>query len=495
MKSFSTRMSFLKDPSSCTISAFSFAFSQARPRSALRTRLCRRSILSLLLIIILAAGSVWLPKAANADDGPSPNDPGKGGAAADHFSWDLRVISFGVVQQPISSTQNTSNNFLQLPRYVVDAEMRPDLRLSLDALELSAKPRGRLDYSVWEDGVPKGQSSGDDDSYVNEWLARLKVRENLFVSYGRENLQWGPSFLFSPSNPFFQDNGRRNPYLEVPGMDFGRLIWIPAAAWTVSFIANTGEGLNKTTGPGSFLSSTPPPPFEQTYTVKLDYAGRENYASLMLSRRADAENLAGFFGGWTVSDAVLLYGEGVVTRGSIGLYPTEDSSPLGASMEEIHKHDPALYPEILVGCSYTFESKGILTGEYAYYSPGYGATEADDYYTLRRRASAVFTRGGLISLLGMETLGETALTNLRFLRRDYGMVQYTQTNIRNRIDLTLRWTQNLDDGSGQFTSILSYSLGKHVELFSVATLMAGGKNTEFGSVLLYQVMCGVQYTF
>lgn len=495
MEPFTTQMSFLKGLVSCTISAFLSASSAVRLRLAPATCLCRRNIRSSLLIIIFTAGSVWLPMAAIADDGPSLNDAGMGGAAADHFSWDLRVISFGVAQQPISSTQNPSNNFLRLPHYVGDGEVRPDLRLGLDTLELSVKPRGRLDYSVWEDGVPKGQSGGDDDSYVNEWLARLKVRENLFVSYGREDLQWGPSFLFSPSNPFFQDNGRRNPYLEVPGMDFGRLVWIPAAAWTVSFIANTGEGLNKATGPGRFLSSTPPPPFEQTYTAKIDYAGRDNYASLMLSRRADAQNLAGFFGGWTVSDAVLLYGEGVVAQGSIGLYPIEDGSPLGASMEEVHKHDPALYPEILVGCSYTFESKGILTAEYTYYSPGYGATDADDYYTLRHRASAAFTRGGPISLLGAETLGETGLTNLRFLRRNYAMVQYTQTNIRNKIDLTLRWTQNLDDGSGQFTSILSYSLGKHVELFTVGTLTAGSKNTEFGSVMLYQVMCGAQYTF
>jgi hypothetical protein len=33
--------------------------------------------------------------------------------------------------------------------------------------------------------------------------ARLRLTECLFVSYGRENLQWGPSALFSPSNPFF----------------------------------------------------------------------------------------------------------------------------------------------------------------------------------------------------------------------------------------------------------------------------------------------------
>ena len=444
---------------------------------------------------LLAAAMGSASGTARGDEAPQDSPSVTGNGLADRFSWDLRVLAYGVVQQPISSTQNPSNKFLQIPRYVEDTEARPDLRLNLDPLELLAKPRERLDYSVWEDGSRKGQSEGNDQSYVNEWLARLKVRENLFVSYGRENLQWGPSFLFSPSNPFFQDNGRRNPYLEVPGMDFGRLVWIPGAAWTISLIANTGQGLNKTTGPGSFLSSTPPPPFERTYTVKMDYSGRESYASLILSRRADAENLAGFFGGWTVSDAVLLYAEGVVTQGSRGLYPEEDRSPLGASMEMLHEHDPSLSPVLLIGSSYTFESKGILTGEYAYYSPGYSATDADEYYALRRRAALAFTGGGLLSGLGMETLGETALTNLRFLRKDYALIQYAQTNIRNKIDLTFRWTQNLDDGSGQFTSILSYSLGKHVELFAVANFMAGGKNTEFGSILGYQCMGGLEYTF
>src|SRR5208282_4774849 len=122
-------------------------------------------------------------------------------------------------------------------------------------------------------------------------------------------------------------------------------------------------------------------------------------------------------------------------------------------------------------------------------------TEAEEYYGLRRRAAFAFTQAGPLSGLGMETLGETAVTNLRFLRKNYALVQYTQTNISNKIDLTFRWTQNIDDGSGQFTSVLSYSLGKHVELFSVGTLVAGAKNTEFGSVLGYQLMCGLEYTF
>ena len=220
----------------------------------------------------------------------------------EHFSLDLRILTYGIIQEPANSSQSAGINFLQIPHYLTDLEIRPDLRLNIDPIELSAKPRMRLEYSVWREGTRKGDSQWDDDWYINEWLVRLKVLPNLFISYGRENLQWGPSFLFSPSNPFFQDNGRRNPYLEVPGMDFGRVVWIPGSAWTISFIANTGEGRNKIIGPE---------PFERTYALKVDYTGRENYGSIILSYKENSQTLLGFFGGWTVSDAILIYGEGV----------------------------------------------------------------------------------------------------------------------------------------------------------------------------------------
>ena len=32
--------------------------------------------------------------------------------------------------------------------------------------------------------------------FVNEWLLRLRLYEGCFLSYGRENLQWGPAYLF-----------------------------------------------------------------------------------------------------------------------------------------------------------------------------------------------------------------------------------------------------------------------------------------------------------
>jgi hypothetical protein len=436
-----------------------------------------------VIILLMATLGGWPERGMANEDKPTLASLQK--TLKEHFSFDFRILTYGIIQEPANSNQNPENNFLQIPHYLTDLEIRPYLRLNMDFLDLSVKPRMRLEYRVWEEGDRKGESQWDDDWYINEWLARLKVRDNLFLSYGRENLQWGPSFLFSPSNPFFQDNGRRNPYLEVPGMDFGRLVWIPESSWTLSFIANTDEGRNKPNGPN---------PFKRTYALKIDYTGRENYVSSILSYREGSKISLGFFGGWTLSDAILLYAEGVMTQGSEALYPQRDDSPFGASMQKVHEDDSTMRPVLLIGGSYTFLASGTLTMEYAYYSPGYSDAEANRYYSLRRKAAEAIRLDGLVSALGQMTLGQTASTGLRFLRKNYAMVQYTQTNIKNKIDLTLRWTQNLDDGSGQFTGLITYYLGKHLELFSVGTVMAGGKDTEFGSILDYQWMIGLKYT-
>ena len=52
-------------------------------------------------------------------------------------------------------------------------------------------------------------SESDTDAYINEWRLRFRVSDQFFLSLGRENLQWGPSLLLSPSNPFNSGNNRQ----------------------------------------------------------------------------------------------------------------------------------------------------------------------------------------------------------------------------------------------------------------------------------------------
>jgi hypothetical protein len=443
---------------------------------------CVKKILSIIVFLLIATWG-WWPQLANADDtGEAKSSVVQ--KIKDGFSADLRILTYGIIQEPAKSSQNPDNNFLQIPHYTADLEIRPDFRLDLNFLELSAKPRAKMEFRIWEEGLRSGDTQWKSDLYVNEWLVRVKARENLFASYGRENLQWGPSFLFSPSNPFFLDNGRSNPFLEVPGMDFARVVFIPHSLWTMSFIVNTDEGRNLLLGPD---------PFEKTYALKADYTGRENYASLIISQK-DYKKTLGFFGGWTISDALLLYGEGRLAQGSNALYAQEDMSPLGASMQKIHQDDPDIKPIILVGGSYTLDGSGTFSLEYAYNAPGYNSDEADIYYALRRNGATAFNMGGMAGALGLMTLGQTINPGLRFLRKNYAMLQYTQSNIKNKIEIFMRWTQNLDDGSGQASAYMTYSLGNHLELFSLGVVSAGGRDTEFGSILNYQLMFGLKYT-
>jgi len=401
------------------------------------------------------------------------------------FEYSLRFLTFGTCQKAADSSQNPNNDFFQISRYSTELEIRPDLRLTFRRLDLSAKPRMNLEWNAWEDGRKEGDTDWDDDWFVNEWLARIRMTEKLFVSYGRENLQWGPSYLFSPSNPFFRDNGRSNPKQEVPGMDFARLVWLPAMSWTISFIANIDEGRQEF----RFFE------FDKIYTVKLDYSGQEAYASMILSHQESDRNRLGFFGGWTATDALLIYGEGTISKGTDALYPETANNPFGASMEEIDDQDLSLKGTILAGGSYTLEVGPTLTVEYVYNGTGYSDGEAKAYYQLRQAAADAYYLADPIQSLSKLTLSQTADPKLRFLRRNYIMFQHNHNDIWDVLNLTFRWTQNIDDSSGQFISIVECFVGDHIQLFSIGSVNSGSEDTEFGTILDYQWMIGLEYTF
>ena len=285
-------------------------------------------------------------------------------------------------------------------------------------------------------------STTDTDVFVQEWLARYRLIDQLFVSYGRENLQWGPSYLLSPSNPFNRDNGQNNPRLEVPGMDYGRVVWVPSPNWTFSFIANTDRGRQE------LIQD-----FNRTYAVKVDYTIEKKYFSLIASSQEDGKSRIGFFGGWTVSDALLLHIEGSIPPDEIG--------------------DTA----ILVGGAYTLERGPTIAVEF--YHDGEGCTLDNIALCPPLRLGFLNTKPPADSLI----------------RQNYLFVQYTHTRIRNTINLTLRWIRDLDDDSNRIIGIVGYDLSDRIQPFVIWNVDLGNKDAEFGSLLDYSVQAGVRFTF
>jgi hypothetical protein len=356
------------------------------------------------------------------------------------FSSRISLLGFGIAAEPVDSGLNP-NNILHIPRYQLELDLRPDLALNFRQLELSVKPRFELRWRKWEDGLPQGDSTTDVPVFVQEWLARYRLTNQLFVSYGRENLQWGPSYLLSPSNPFNRDNGQNNPRREVPGLDYGRVVWIPSSQWTVSFIANTARGRQ------DLIQD-----FNKTYVIKMDYTAEKKYFSLIPSFQEDGKSRIGFFGGWTVSDALLLHIEGSVLLNELG--------------------DTA----ILVGGAYTLELGPTIAIEF--YHDGEGCRQED------------------IALCFRSSFVNTKPPADPFIRQNYLLVQYAHSRVWDtNFNLTLRWIRDLDDSSDRIISIFEYDLSDHTQLFVIGNFDSGTKNTEFGSLVHYSVQAGVRYTF
>src|SRR5919109_395937 len=193
-----------------------------------------RTMRNWLAILLMLATATWLRTAVAAQG--SPGEASEESSALEKlahevsrgFSSRINLLGFGITQQPVDSRLNP-NNALNIPRYQAELDLRPDFYLNYRQLELNVKPRLDLRWQRWEDGARQGDSGARTEGFVQEWLARYRLTEQLFVSYGRENLQWGPSYLLSPSNPFNRNNGQNNPRLEVPGLDYGRVVWIPTS--------------------------------------------------------------------------------------------------------------------------------------------------------------------------------------------------------------------------------------------------------------------------
>jgi hypothetical protein len=350
-----------------------------------------------------------------------------------NFSSLIYVQGFFANQNLAQSTLNP-NNVLGIPSAVGEIDLRPDFSLKNDRIELGLKPRLSLTEKGWNKGTLDGSTDRDTDTYLQEAYARIRLDDTLFVSYGREKLQWGPSYLLSPSNVFNPDNGRNSPQAEVPGLEYARMIWIPNHTWSVSMIANTGEGRVEQND------------FRPAYAFKVDYTNEQKYFSLIPFYKEGGNEGFGYFAGWTATDAILLYLEGQVDEDSHSKY--------------------------LLGGTYTLKNGSTIALEFFRNNDGCTNNPIATCYAL----------------------GSSPVANT-YVRKNYLMLQYLDTALYNDFNLTVRYIHGLDDHSGRLIGSLEYVFGQHAKLFAIGNYFQGDSNTEFGSLLDHSFLVGAGYTF
>lgn len=399
------------------------------------------------LIMALAATALYsgICMAQNApapladDSPPSLMDELRAG-----FFSRVNVFGFVLYQQPADTLVNYVNA-LSLPRSQAELDVRPDLNLKWRQFELDLKPRMQWsrNRTLYVDVLQF--DSHQRRIYLNEGSLRYRLADRLILSYGRENVQWGPSMLLSPSNPFNASNGRNNPNLELPGLDYARAIYVASPALTISLIDNTSRG-----------RLDPVNHYRKAAAAKIDYTGDGHFVSVVLSHAQGEGNRIGAFAGWDVSDALSVHAEGSVGQNREGL--------------------PARRPdrELLVGATYTLEYGATLSGEYFHRDNGCTGMPAQ---------ACLLLRGAFVDPVRP------------LIRRRYSLLQYADTKIAGKLNLALRLVNNLDDHSAQLLLNLEYELGDHWQLYAIPTLYRGSRDSEFGSLLHRSLFVGASYTF
>jgi hypothetical protein len=430
-----------------------------------------------LLILLITGICLLSPLIAEA---------GEDDRGSDVFSYNLKALVFGDVQVPAHSTQNPDNAFLDLYRYSTELDLRPDFFLDLPDVSGVFKPRVNSSYQWWEDGAPKGKNQSSDRAFVNEWRVQAKAGPTVFVSFGKEKLLWGPSFLASPSNILFKDTEKINPKTEVEGKYLAKVIYVPNSAITINLISETQKEENEL---GESL--------KPVQALKADYLGSNALVSVIAYYRQHDRFRLGSYGQWTASDALLFYYDGIVSKGTDALYPVADvSQPLGGAFVKKYDDSGRFFTTMTAGGSYTFLAGPTLSMEFLYNGQGYDNAEASAYYMIRKNASDHFFDNTTLSGLSRMTLNETLNNGLPFLRRYYIMGQFQVREIKNVFDVIVRYTHGLEEHAGQGSSIIGWQVSNQVEVFNINTVALGSeRNGEFNSLFTGIYMAGIEVHF
>lgn len=405
---------------------------------------------------------------------------------------DIRAVTFVDFEQPSMTNTNPGNLVYNLPETIGYIELRPDFAYEIEKPNfiLGIKPRFTVNWEHFASGVERGSNEYSIRVFINEFAAEVReIVPGLSFTVERDNLQWGPAYLGSPSNIFFRDNGRTEPLFEIHGADFFDVLWAPVDLFSISYIDNFGDGAQEPQDFGPFQS------FERSQVLKFDFLFPSSAISLIVGNRDDDRAMFGVFGQWTAADAILVYFDSAFRRGSSALYPVlEEDNPVGGLFAPTKFDQNTIFPEVLVGASYTTNQNFTFYGEYLYYGPGYSKNESREFNTLVDRAAELVLQvpPNELTELGFNTLGAAFFNKLRWRGRHQGLFQLTKSF--GDLALVSHNVFDLLDQSGYLFVSATYTHRRHV-FVGTAQYYFGDESSEYRSIFDYEFTVGYQYLF
>jgi hypothetical protein len=348
------------------------------------------------------------------------------------------------------------------------------------------KPRFNTDFNA------DAREIDNEDNYKTEFYfqqlkAKWQLSKSISIIGGRYVKLMGPSVFLNPSNPFFINPGRLNPKIEVRPMDLVELTYASRTNWSLSLIANIGEGENE-------LFEKPFFDFDRTYGIHAEYFGESENIGFMASMDEAKRAHVGIYGQKNLTEALIVWVDGALNNKINRFYAKPGHSTELLNYEMVNGDDnDDLFINGLAGASYTFEIGPTLQVEYFYNGKGYKSKQLDSFYRMIEtsyRYSFDVTRD-----LSDLNLGRAINTGLPYIRTHYLFTQLGDTDVFDLFNYNLRYLYCLDDKSSQLSSLVEVNLLDNLELFGVGVKNFGTRKTDLNRLINSQIMVGLLIKF
>lgn len=393
--------------------------------------------------------------------------------------------------RPQENNANPRNQVKRISQLSLNERAGTDFSLTDRSIGLFAKlsPRWTLGHDYTDAGHPQAEVRRGQEAYINNYFLQWQPPgEDVTVTLLRRNLDWGPSFLRSPSNLFVSKQSNQNPLYEVRGKDYAQATIAPWANGAATLIYNYGKGA--TTDQGVLDKG-----FPQAAALTYEHYFPDKYVRLIGGWHEENGALVGSYGQWTYNESTIFYYDAGITFKSLDYYPViENGSPFGGTYKRIYETNSRVLPSFVVGASYTTESNYVFNLDYFYHGPGYDGENIRAWRSINKTSAAqVRNNNPLLRSGALGTLGLGASNSDGYLGQHYLGLQVSSTFLDN-IDIVAHDEIALQDGSQLLFVSATTSYGKGT--FSVSAVMTtGGAGSVSGKDIDKQITIGYRLTF
>ncbi|MEI8362487.1 MAG: hypothetical protein WCG35_04620 [Betaproteobacteria bacterium] len=381
-------------------------------------------------------------------------------ASATEVDWqtsgDTTIYSYASIMRLQSdSIVNPSNQFARLEQNNENLEARLNLKAENETFLIKARP-----IIILKKSYNSFSHDSHHEAYLSQWQVRMRANDSISLDAGRVLLNWGAAQFRSPSSPFYFDNGRSNPMLELSGVDVVKvtLATDKHGSAQVGYVVDSG------------YQSPQPDPWRNSWLFKVDRHGDRWAAGVAIVKPQVRSDFFGVNGQISINDALMLYTEmSSATQSNVLNSPANVTLPFSVSSESSRKSTE------LIGASYTFENGQSFMAEYLHEGQGYTPAEERAYFLRAVNQPAM--------ALGLAP---------RLLGRDYLYFVLQSNQLESKRYWRVMMTHSMTDHSNEISGYGEALVYKQVSAFAIGVLHGKNAQQEFSSLFENSITLGLK---